>query len=66
MLSIAMYLAPLTTVLAVLQAVSAVFRARFAPQAIGSATLAVSAMETTDEINRLLVQRGLLPPFTLP
>ena len=30
MLSIAMYLAPLTTVLAVLQAVSAVFRARFA------------------------------------
>ena len=30
MLSIAMYLAPLTTVLAVLQAISAVFRARFA------------------------------------
>jgi hypothetical protein len=30
MLSIAMYLAPLTTVLVVLQAVSAVFRARFA------------------------------------
>ncbi len=29
--------------------------------------LAVSAMtEGLDEINRALVQRGLLPPFTLP
>jgi hypothetical protein len=28
--------------------------------------LAVSAMEGLDEINRVLVQRGLLPPFTLP
>src|SRR6266508_3786727 len=27
--------------------------------------LAVSAMEGLDEINRVLVQRGLLPPFTL-
>jgi hypothetical protein len=44
----------------------ATLQERFAPQAIGSATLAVSAMETMDEINRLLVQRGLLPPFTLP
>jgi len=39
----------------------ATLQERFAPQAIGSATLAVSAMETMDEINRLLVQRGLLP-----
>jgi len=44
----------------------ATLQERFAPQAIGSATLAVSAMETMDEINRLLVRRGLLPPFTLP
>lgn len=29
-------------------------------------SLAVSAMEGLDEINRALVQRGLLPPFTLP
>lgn len=28
--------------------------------------LAVSAMEGLDEIDRVLVQRGLLPPFTLP
>ena len=27
--------------------------------------LAVSAMEGLDEINCVLVQRGLLPPFTL-
>jgi hypothetical protein len=27
--------------------------------------LAVSAMESLDDTNRLLVQRGLLPPFTL-
>jgi len=27
---------------------------------------AVSAMDGLDEINRVLVQRGLLPPFTLP
>jgi hypothetical protein len=44
----------------------ATLQERFAPQAIGSATLAVPAMETMDEINRLLVRRGLLPPFTLP
>ena len=29
-------------------------------------SLAVSAMRVLDGINRLLVQRGLLPPFTSP
>jgi hypothetical protein len=29
-------------------------------------SLAVSAMRVLDDINRLLVQRGLLPPFTSP
>jgi hypothetical protein len=29
-------------------------------------SLAVSAMRVLDDINRLLMQRGLLPPFTSP
>jgi hypothetical protein len=35
-------------------------------QAAAFSDLAVSAMEGLDEINRALVQRGLLPPFTSP
>jgi len=44
--------------------VLAALQERFAPQASGSPTLAVSAMEGLDGVNRVLVQRGLLPPFT--
>jgi hypothetical protein len=42
--------------------VVAALRDQFAQEA-GFSSLAVSAMEALDEINRLLVQRGLLPPF---
>jgi hypothetical protein len=38
------------------------------PESFDSATfraLALTAMDSMDDINRLLVQRGLLPPFTL-
>jgi hypothetical protein len=47
----------------------AALQERFASQDFVAGTfrsLAVSAMEGLDEINRALVQRGLLPPFTLP
>ena len=44
--------------------VLAALQEQFAQLAPFSA-LAVSAMEGLDEINRVLVQRGLLPPFTL-
>jgi hypothetical protein len=42
----------------------AALQQRFVPDSITSASLAVSAMEGLDDVNRLLVQRGLLPPFT--
>jgi hypothetical protein len=49
--------------------VLAILQERFAQQDLFVAGsfrgLAVSAMEGLDEINRALVQRGLLPPFTL-
>lgn len=45
--------------------VLAALQEQFAQQAPFSA-LAISAMEGLDEINRALVQRGLLPPFTPP
>lgn len=32
----------------------------------GFRSLAIAAMETMNEVHRVLVQRGLLPPFTLP
>ena len=32
----------------------------------GFRSLAIAAMETMNEVHRTLVQRGLLPPFTLP
>jgi hypothetical protein len=44
--------------------VVAILRERFAPGSTTSGALAVTAMETLDQINRVLVQRGLLPPFT--
>jgi hypothetical protein len=42
----------------------AILRERFAPQSTTSGSLAVTAMETLDQISRVLVQQGLLPPFT--
>ncbi len=63
MLSIAMYLAPLTTVLAVLQVVSAVFRARFATWVLLRKSLsgnhvgwAVSQMRGPGDLTDLLRQ----------
>ena len=44
--------------------VISVLRERFAPQSALPATLPVDAMRSLDGVNRLLVQRGLLPPFT--
>jgi hypothetical protein len=41
----------------------ALLRERFAPESFSSGTLSVTAMESLDQINRLLVQRGMLPPF---
>jgi FAD/FMN-containing dehydrogenase len=41
-----------------------VLRAQFVPDVFPNQTLAVSAMTTLDDANRLLVQRGLLPPFS--
>jgi hypothetical protein len=43
--------------------VLALLRERFAPESFSSSTVSVTAMESLDQINRLLVQRGLLPPF---
>jgi hypothetical protein len=45
--------------------VLAVLQQRFAPDSGAFFGLAVSAMDGLDEINRALVQRGLLPRFTL-
>ena len=45
--------------------VVAALRDQFAQEA-GFSSLAVSAMQALDDINRVLVQRGLLPPFTSP
>jgi hypothetical protein len=42
--------------------VLALLREQFAPESVSSG-LSVPAMESLDQINRLLVQRGLLPPF---
>jgi hypothetical protein len=42
--------------------VLALLRERFAPESVSSG-LSVPAMESLDQTNRLLVQRGLLPPF---
>ncbi len=44
----------------------ALLRDRFAPKSLMGPGLAVSAMESLHDVNRVLVQRGLLPPFTLP
>jgi hypothetical protein len=44
--------------------VLAALRDRFAPKAVTSPFLAERAMECLDQVNRALVQRGLLPPFT--
>jgi hypothetical protein len=43
--------------------VLALLRERFVPESFTSGTLSVKAMDSLDQINRLLVQRGLLPPF---
>ena len=43
--------------------VVAVLEQRFAPQSTLPASLPVDAMRALDGVNRLLVQRGLLPPF---
>ena len=45
--------------------VLAALQAQFEPQSSVPRSLAVSAMESLDAVNRVLVQRGLLPPFTL-
>jgi hypothetical protein len=39
---------------------------QFVPDSFTSQSLAVSAMEALDEVNRALIQRGLLPPFSAP
>jgi hypothetical protein len=41
-------------------------QAQFVPDSFTSQSLAVSAMEALDEVNRALIQRGLLPPFSAP
>jgi hypothetical protein len=41
-----------------------VLRGQFVPDVFPNQTLAVSAMFALDDVNRLLVQRGLLPPFS--
>lgn len=50
---------------AIYRVVVATLRDRFAPPAFGSQT-PVTAMEALNDIDRALVQRGLLPPFTAP
>jgi hypothetical protein len=44
--------------------VVSVLQERFAPESALPASLPVDAMRSLDGVNRLLVQRGLLPPFT--
>jgi hypothetical protein len=46
------------------QLVTALLRRQFVPDVFPDQTLAVNAMFALDDANRLLVQRGLLPPFT--
>jgi hypothetical protein len=41
-----------------------VLRERFTPQSTTPASLPFSAMQALDSVNRLLAQRGFLPPFT--